>query len=125
MKRIRFVMGALLLLLVFTSCAEDTEGKCNCDSKEKPVEINRLEATASFDEGMGMYLLTHRVSGSIDVVCVYMVDNEKDIEKIHTLDSDKVVFSGTATKSIYLPNAQVAGTEYYCMSLSDISVVIP
>lgn len=25
MKRIRFVMGTLLLLLVFTSCADDTE----------------------------------------------------------------------------------------------------
>lgn len=116
-------MGALLLLLVFTSCADDTEKKCNCDSKEKPVKINQLEATISFDEGMGMYLLTHRVAGSIDAVCVYIVDNQKDIEKIRTLDSVEIVFSGTATKSTYLPNAHVAGTEYYC--LSDISVVIP
>lgn len=122
MKKVKMILG-IILLIILGACSDKNEIKsCECAPEAQTVIVNDCNAKVDIDNETGMYLLTHSIPNSIDALEIYMVDRETDIAKIRALNSDEVIFSGTAMKSTYLPKAHVADAEYYCITLSNVSV---
>lgn len=83
---------------------------------------SKQNSHSNMDNTINMYFLAEYNEDEqiIDGGNVYIVDREQDIEKIRSLNKKDIIFSGIATKSTYLPNPHIAGTEYYCITLNDI-----
>lgn len=120
MKEVNLLLGIVLAVILWGCSDKNSINSCACETNAQTQTVDNYVAKVGLDDETGMYLLYHFLPNSIDAVNVYMVDNQKDIEKICTLKSEEVTFSGTAMKSTYTPKSEVAGTEFYCITLSSV-----
>ena len=118
MKSIKLILTAILLTFLY-ACSDNKDDKqqCNCKPGTESTEIVNKTAILTWDNTINMYFLAEYNENEqiIDGGNVYIVDREQDIEKIRSLNKKDIIFSGIATKSTYLPNPHIAGTEYYCI----------
>lgn len=123
MRDVRFNLFILLLLFILASCQNDKEANgCNCDSKATVFKVENKMAKISYSKDLGMYILEEYKEGEVtfDPYHIYMVDGKEDMEKIRSLNTTNVVFSGNAMKTTPTQTTVVAGAEYYCLSLTSI-----
>lgn len=122
MRSIKIIMGMALLSLMWACSDNDKQQQCDCKTDAESIELTDKTAKVSWNDEIGMYFLSEYVEGEqlIDGHHIYMVDREQDIENIRSLNSDDIIFSGSAIKSTYLPNPHVGGNDYYCITLSNV-----
>jgi hypothetical protein len=114
----RFIMTILpLLLLPLLSSCRDEVKSCNCDDKQNPFTVTRLEGTVFFYEEIQLWGISVTTEGGYDEVRVFFPCKP---EKSYQVNNKKVVFSGNAydfTDNITVP----AGTEVFYIEISAIS----
>lgn len=123
MKTIKFILGMLLLPLLFTACSDDEAGEPNITADEF-VQVAKRTAKVTYDGTY--YVLTEYVEGAATewgiTPCVFIVDREEDAAKVKALgDVTDVVFAGTGQITDYRPADTDASKKHYMILLTSIS----
>ena len=120
MKTIKFILGMLLLPLLFTACSDDEAGEPNITADEF-VQVAKRTAKVTYDGTY--YVLTEGAATEWGITpCVFIVDREEDAAKVKALgDVTDVVFAGIGQITDYRPADTDASKKHYMILLTSIS----
>ncbi len=123
MKKLKYIFGILLGILILASC-DDEIGNPNVDSRDF-INVQNAKATVSND-GTYYILTQYEAPDTITKynlqMSVFIVDREEDAKKVKALESAEYVnFSGIGMKIDYRPEGTDMNKAHYNIMLVNIS----
>ncbi len=123
MKKLKYIFGILLGILILASC-DDEIGNPNVDSRDF-INVQNAKATVSND---GTYYILTQYEDPDTItkynlqMSVFIVDREEDAKKVKALESAEYVnLSGIGMKTDYRPEGTDMNKAHYNIMLVNIS----